>query len=688
MQRAIFVCLLALLSSPAVADDADANPISKVIELLSALEAKIMKDGEAEAKAYKDFFEWCDDAAKEKGFTLKTETAKKLKLEATINKAKSDIEDAEEMISELSATISEDEADLKAATAIREKEHKSFTAEEAELMAATDMLGRAITIIEREMKGSSLIQTKLNFQNLNGWVQALKTLLDATSISTSDKKDLVAFVQSQQGEDDDAESGAPDPAAYESKSGGIVDVLTDMKEKADAQLAELRKVEKTDAHNFDLLKISIDDALAANNKELDENKAAKAEAEELLAATNGELDITNKALAEATAGQDVVHEDCMEKASDHEITVKGRKEELAALAKAKKIIQQMTAGAVKKSYSFFQTGMRLRTKADLANMEVVTLIKKLAREQHSTALAQLASRLNAVIRYGATSGDDPFAKIKGLIQDMIAKLMKEAQEEAAEKGYCDAEMAKTKAKKEELQDDIQKLTTKIDSDSSASERLKAEVTALQKALAELAESWAEMDKVREETHENYLTAKKDLEQGIAGVQGALEVLRNYYNEGAFLQQPAVPEKHEKSSGAGGAIIDILEVAESDFTKNLAEEESEEAAAQEEFEKTTQENKVNKATMEQDVKYKTKEYVSLDKAVAENTGDRDSLQTELDAVMDYDEKIKDRCIAKPETYEERKKRREAEIAGLKEALSILEGQAFLQRRHAFRGVKLH
>merc|ERR1719238_94040 len=123
----------------------------------------------------------------------------------------------------------------------------------------------------------------------------------------------------------------------------------------------------------------------------------------------------------------------------------------------------MTAGATKQSYSFLQ----ISSKTSSAGIEVVNLIKKLAREQRSTALAQLASRLNAVIRYGGTSGDDPFAKVKGLINDMIAKLMKEAEAEASEKGYCDAEMAKTKAKKEELTDDLEKLNSKIDSETSA-----------------------------------------------------------------------------------------------------------------------------------------------------------------------------------------------------------------------------
>merc|ERR1712241_831661 len=125
---------------------------------------------------------------------------------------------------------------------------------------------------------------------------------------------------------------------------------------------------------------------------------------------------------------------------------------------------------------------------------------------------------------------------------------------------------------------------------------------------------------------------------------------------------------------------ILQACESDFAANLAKEESEEADAQSEYEKVSQENAVTKTTKEQDVKYQNAESKSLDSTVAEYSSDRETANTELSAVLDFYSKIKERCIAKPETYEERKARREAEIAGLKEALSILENEtAFMQRR---------
>merc|ERR1719235_3064096 len=135
---------------------------------------------------------------------------------------------------------------------------------------------------------------------------------------------------------------------------------------------------------------------------------------------------------------------------------------------------------------------------------------------------------------------------------------------------------------------------------------------------------------------------------------------------------------------------MLEVIQSDFAKNLAQIEEEEATAQAAYDKMSQENKVTKATKEQDVKYKTKEFTSTDKDIADLSSDRESLQTELDSVLEYDTKIKAQCIAKPETYEERKKRREAEIAGLKEALSILEGQAVFMQGPAksLRGIAPH
>jgi len=102
------------------------------------------------------------------------------------------------------------------------------------------------------------------------------------------------------------------------------------------------------------------------------------------------------------------------------------------------------------------------------------------------------------------------------------------------------------------------------------------------------------------------------------------------------------------------------VCESDFSDNLAKAETEESDAVSEYETVTQQNKVTKTTLDQDVKYKTQEFKGLDKGITELTSDKDTLTTELNAVLEYYEQIKDRCIAKPESYEERKKRREAEL----------------------------
>ena len=73
-----------------------------------------------------------------------------------------------------------------------------------------------------------------------------------------------------------------------------------------------------------------------------------------------------------------------------------------------------------------------------------------------------------------------------------------------------------------------------------------------------------------------------------------------------------------------------------------------------------------------------------------TKDRATVQTELDAVLEDLKKLQDMCVSKVETYADRKAHREAEIAGLKEALDILENEAATaliqtqKRRRTLRG----
>merc|ERR1719408_309776 len=209
--------------------------------------------------------------------------------------------------------------------------------------------------------------------------------------------------------------------------------------------------------------------------------------------------------------------------------------------------------------------------------------------------------------------------------------------------------------------------------------LKEEVAGLQKQLAQLASSQAEMDKIRADEKALYTKNHAEMKQGVEGVQKALKVLRDYYSSEG--------KSHSSADGAGSGIIGMLEVVESDFTKGLAEMEATESMAASEYERVSKENELSRTMKQQDVKYKSKEAAGLAKSASETSSDRDGTQTELDAVMEYLGKLDKMCVAKAEPYAEKVARRESEIAGLKEALSILEGETVLMQqnsKHSLRG----
>merc|ERR1719361_1301191 len=271
-------------------------------------------------------------------------------------------------------------------------------------MDIVDTLGRAIAIIAREMKKSNSV-SMMQLKSASSITQALSVLVQASMISTSDASKLTALVQSaHESEDADADVNAPDPAIYKSHSGDLLATLQGLFDKAEGQLAELRKTETTNVHNFQLLRQSIEDELTYGNKELVEAKEGLAAAGEKKATAEADLAATAKDLAADTKTLGDLHADCLAKATDFEDETKSRGGELKALHEAKKAIKEMTAGAESLSYGLNQVSLlqrskrsKLSSRADLANFEAVQIVRDLARKHGSPALAQLAARMSTAM---------------------------------------------------------------------------------------------------------------------------------------------------------------------------------------------------------------------------------------------------------------------------------------------------
>merc|ERR1719243_570329 len=672
----LVVCLLSL----GLAADASSavNPIQKVLELMEDLRKKVLLDGEVEQKQFEKYGEWCKDEAVSKQYEIKTAEAKVEDYTAVIAKETATILDADSTIGDMAKVVARNEQDLAAATEIRDKEHADFVASDAELAETVDMLGRAIGIIAKEMKKSSFAQvSKTAVKQL---VSTLEVVARASVVSQVDQEKLSAFIQAAEDDGDDfLSASAPDAKAYESQSGSILDVLEDMKEKAMALKNDAEKAEMKAQHSFEMLAQSIKGELAADKKELNAAKTTKAASSEVKATAEADLGMTEKMLAEAKTYLADLSQDCQTKAADWEVSQKARAEELQALSDALKIIKEKTGGATSRAYDFFEVKAKSH-EMSVVGGKVLDTLRRLAGKGHNSDVALSQLSLQVQTGFEMSSGADVFGKVKSMITEMIDKLVAEAAEEADHKAWCDKEMSADHTAA------VDKLSSKIDKASASIAQITESVAELQAQLADIAKQQAAMDEMRAEEKAAYLKAKKDYEDGVEGLTMALEILREYYSaEPALLQQPSV-STHSASGDAATGIIGILEVSQSDFSKLLADANVEEETAVKEYEKVSHENAVQKTMKEQDVKYQLKEKASLEKNVADFKEDRSSEQAELDAVLEYFAKVKPGCTTKPMTYEERKKRREDEIAGLKEALTILESEspaAFLAIRTARR-----
>jgi hypothetical protein len=654
------VCLVLLALGSATAEKV--SPVQKVIELLDQLKGKVEADLAAEATAMEEYSSWCDTEISDKGYAIKTATREIADHNAAISDAEATISAKTAEIGELGSTIAAKGGELADAGKVYAGEKKSFEESEKELVGTVDELAGGIIQVK---KGASFVQVK---KSLKPVADVLAKIIEASGVEGARKRALGAFLQSH--ENDDLSLNAPQANVedYSSHSGGIVETLEDMKAKAEDQLSTARKGAMESKYNYDMVKMSLEQEIKNLKAQLASATAAKAATTEALGKAKGDLAGVQNSKAADEEYLSATKMQCESTASAWALRQKDAAGETAAIEKAKEIL----ASGVK---AFIQTSVKART-VDEDDMvaarreRLAAALNKLGGKFHSFALAQLAHRATV----------DPFAKIKAMINEMVEKLLQEANEEASHKAFCDEELSKSRASQAEKSSKLDKYSARADTATTTIAELEEAIKGLQAEVAEIDAGQGEAAKIRTEEHEDYLKASKDFKDSAEAVAAATQVLKSYYEGGSFIQVAAKTASKSKqpsfggaSSDVGGTIISVLEVAESDFTKLLAEADTDEESAAAAFAKLSDENKVTKATKETEVKGKQSEIRSLSVNLQNYNEDKASVGEELDAVLSYLDKLKPECEVTAMSYEEKVARREAEIAGLKEALGILEGQ---------------
>jgi len=660
------------------------SPVQKVIELLDDCKGKVAKDLAAEAAVMEEYTTFCDDESKEKGYAIETAKREIGELGAAIEDAKATILAKTDEIGELGNLLAAKDKELADAQSVRSAKNSEFVAAEKELVKSVDECSRAVTALEKGMafmQGGKKREAK---KELKAVQMALTSIVAAVSIDTESTRKLKSFLQQSTAdtENDDLTLKQPQAkqVAYESKSGGIVQAVKDMQAKAEAELSDLRKKEMADAHEFSMLEQSLSGEIAHNQEKLGAATKAKAAAEEAQATAEGDLAETTKTKAADEEYLSTLTTECETAAKEWAARQASAKEEMAAIDKAKEILVSGVVALVQVS-SDDDDDSESDEKAEVRS-KLVKKIQKLGKKFHSFGLMQLAN----------VAQSDPFVKIRGLIEDMIAKLLKEAQEEATQKAFCDAEMGKSKKSQAEKTATIDKLQTRIDGAEATIAQLTEDVKTLEAEVASIDKAQAEATSIRTKESADNNAAISDFRQSADAVVAAMGVLKSFYEGSALLQTSSKKAGRPSFGGAktdaGSGIISVLEVAESDFTRLLAETETAEDTAADAYAKQTEENKISKVTKETDSKAKQSEIKSLTVQLGHSKEDHASTSTELDAVNEYIDKLRPQCEEKAMSYEEKKAAREAEIAGLKEALEILSGTGLIQSRSQFLGFHRH
>jgi len=695
--------------SPEKSDDdakeAKMAAVKKVISMLGDMKKQVLDEGEEEAKAYNKFSCFCKDTTTDKSTAIQEGEDAKESLVAEIEKLEVKRKGLDEKMAKLEEEIEEVEKEIREAKEIRAKEKEVYDRNEADLSGAISAIAAAMQVIKAS-KPASLAQMK----EISKTVQHAALMADALGLALSVKEQKeVSFLQGQR--DVPTED-------YKFHSDSVITMLEKLQKDFRAKKVEVDKAEAKAVAAFDMLMQEKTDLLKRKNRELDDTKKEKEETQEAIAKNSEDLTVVAATLLDDQEYLMELAKMCSDKAKTWDARSKMRADELSALTSAIDILEgkvsEKTSGA---TVRFAQQAMRVKLAVTVAHSEdamenleaateseeaggpvgflqrspgprstskgnvdgrqmVITLLRSKGAVLKSAALTSLATAI----------ADDPFAKVKQLIQELIERLLKEASAEAEQKGWCDKAIGDAKQKRGYAAEDIKDLNSALAENEAIKDKLTEELDILDTEIKDLKKKQKEAEEMRKKEKADNEKTIEEAGAGVEAVQEAITILDRFYKTAAknkvdlsLTQGPAddapdtgfdAGEAYTGAQGGAKGVLGMLEVIKSDFKRTVTETTKAEAEAQQDHMVFMTETGKSLAEKDVAVKEKSKQ---LDNTEQKISDDKDSLKSKVEVVMGAIKELlelKEACETGM-SYEERVSRRNDEIKALKQALCILE-----------------
>merc|ERR1712113_847477 len=204
-------------------------------------------------------------------------------------------------------------------------------------------------------------------------------------------------------------------------------------------------------------------------------------------------------------------------------------------------------------------GFLQMSRQDSRRVEASRVLLKAAKKLDNPKLSNLAYRVRL----------DAFTRVKKAIDDMVAQLLKEKQDEIKHKDFCTDEFNKNQLQTEKKEKEKKDLIAKIE---DLEMTIKSLADAIAKLKSEIAEMQVQMKRAgedREKENKEFQTTVADQRATQKLLKAALNVLQDFYGKkAAFMQQhkqPAGPppppgfEEYKKNAASGGVMKMIEEI---------------------------------------------------------------------------------------------------------------------------------